>query len=98
MAQIVADLLVSFTEVKGKADVYELKHLRIQYSQLTLHLFNMLGIGGLTPPSRRRRNRAPSVHNMGISSANGYGGGGYALLHFSSDHIHVLSSCYSRPI
>lgn len=40
---------------------------------LTLHVFNALGTGGLTPPSRRRRTRTQSVHNMG--AGNGYGGG-----------------------
>ncbi|CAL1694079.1 unnamed protein product [Somion occarium] len=37
---------------------------------LMLHVFNSLGTGGLTPPSRRRRTRPMSVHNMG--AANGY--------------------------
>ncbi|KAF8204454.1 hypothetical protein K438DRAFT_561797 [Mycena galopus ATCC 62051] len=37
---------------------------------LMLHVFNLLGTGGLTPPSRRRRTRAQSsVHDM---SGNGY--------------------------
>lgn len=35
---------------------------------LMLHVFNSLGTGGLTPPSRRRRTRPMSVHNTG----NGY--------------------------
>ncbi|KAG7452200.1 uncharacterized protein BT62DRAFT_1071367 [Guyanagaster necrorhizus] len=38
---------------------------------LALHVFNSLGTGGLTPPSRRRRTRTQnSVHN--ISTTNGY--------------------------
>lgn len=37
---------------------------------LMLHIFNSLGTGGLTPPSRRRRTRPMSVHNMGVG--NGY--------------------------
>jgi len=40
---------------------------------LMLHVFNSLGTGGLTPPSRRRRTRPMSVHNMG--GGNGYSGG-----------------------
>jgi len=37
---------------------------------LALHIFNLMGTGGLTPPSRRRRTRGPaSVHDM---SGNGY--------------------------
>lgn len=35
---------------------------------LMFHVFNSLGTGGLTPPSRRRRTRPMSVHNTG----NGY--------------------------
>lgn len=39
---------------------------------LAFHIFNSLGNGGLTPPSRRRRTRTQSsMHNMG-------GGNGYA--------------------
>ncbi|KAF7307456.1 Osmosensor protein [Mycena indigotica] len=38
---------------------------------LALHIFNLLGTGGLTPPSRRRRTRAASTHDMG---GNGYAG------------------------
>jgi len=38
---------------------------------LMFHIFNLMGTGGLTPPSRRRRTtRAQSVHNM--ASNNGY--------------------------
>lgn len=36
---------------------------------LVLYLFNSLGTGGLTPPSRRRRTRTPSAMMQG---ANGY--------------------------
>ncbi|VDB84224.1 unnamed protein product [Peniophora sp. CBMAI 1063] len=60
-------------------DILWVLYFTAEEDSLTLHVFNMLGTGGLTPPSRRRR-RAQSVHNMGISSANGYGaaGTGYA--------------------
>jgi SHO1 osmosensor len=38
---------------------------------LALHIFNSMGTGGLTPPSRRRRTRTQSsMHN--IQSGNGY--------------------------
>jgi SHO1 osmosensor len=57
-------------------DILWVLYFTSEEDSLTLHVFNMLGTGGLTPPSRRRRNRAPSVHNMGMSPAgNGYGGG-----------------------
>jgi len=40
---------------------------------LAFHMFNFMGNGGLTPPSRRRRTRTQSsVHNMG--GADGYAG------------------------
>jgi SHO1 osmosensor len=40
---------------------------------IAFHIFNSLGNGGLTPPSRRRRtHRQSSMHNMG--SGNGYAG------------------------
>ncbi|KAI0078870.1 hypothetical protein K474DRAFT_1706063 [Panus rudis PR-1116 ss-1] len=40
---------------------------------LMFHVFNSLGTGGLTPPSRRRRTRPMSIHNMG--AGNGYAAG-----------------------
>ncbi len=41
---------------------------------LAFHIFNSMGNGGLTPPSRRRRTRTQSsMHNMG--GGNGYVGG-----------------------
>jgi len=41
---------------------------------LAFHIFNSMGNGGLTPPSRRRRTRTQSsMHNMG--GGNGYAGG-----------------------
>lgn len=48
---------------------------------LMLHVFNSLGTGGLSPPGRRRRTRAASVHNM--TSANG----GYASNYASGQGI-----------
>lgn len=49
---------------------------------LALHIFNSMGTGGLTPPSRRRRTirTQPSAHNM---SANG----GYATNYASGGGI-----------
>jgi len=40
---------------------------------LILYVFNSMGTGGLSPPSRRRRTRPMSVHNMG--AGNGYSAG-----------------------
>ncbi|KAF8899123.1 hypothetical protein BD779DRAFT_1487124 [Infundibulicybe gibba] len=44
---------------------------------LSFYIFNSMGTGGLTPPSRRRR-RTQSVHNMGSNNgyANNYSSGG----------------------
>ncbi|KAI0032156.1 hypothetical protein K488DRAFT_50551 [Vararia minispora EC-137] len=57
-------------------DILWVLYFTAEEDSLTFYLFNMLGTGGLTPPSRRRRTRAPSVHNMGMGpTGNGYGGG-----------------------
>ena len=39
---------------------------------LMFSIFNRLGTGGLTPPSRRRRTRPMSVHNIGNGYSAGY--------------------------
>lgn len=41
---------------------------------LTLYIFNSMGTGGLSSPSRRRRTRQMSVHNN-IGASNGYSAG-----------------------
>ncbi|KAI0053409.1 hypothetical protein FA95DRAFT_1601053 [Auriscalpium vulgare] len=55
-------------------DILWVLYFTSEEDSLAFHIFNSLGTGGLTPPSRRRRTRGTSVHNMG--SGNGYGGGG----------------------
>ncbi|KAH7886014.1 hypothetical protein F5I97DRAFT_1809576 [Phlebopus sp. FC_14] len=50
-------------------DILWVLYFTSEEDSLALYLFNSLGTGGLTPPSRRRRTRGPSVHNMG---SNGY--------------------------
>lgn len=50
-------------------DILWVLYFTSEEDSLTLHIFNSLGTGGLSPPSRRRRTRGPSVHNM---SSNGY--------------------------
>lgn len=60
-------------------DILWVLYFTSEEDSLTLHIFNSLGTGGLTPPSRRRRgNRAQSVHNMGVGNGYGAGGGGYS--------------------
>ncbi|KAA1467805.1 hypothetical protein DENSPDRAFT_877607 [Dentipellis sp. KUC8613] len=54
-------------------NIFWVLYFTSEEDSLMLHIFNSLGTGGLTPPSRRRRTRTQSVHNMGVT--NGYGGG-----------------------
>ena len=59
---------------------------------LVLHIFNLLGTGGLSPPGRRRRARAASsAHDMGGNGyATGYGGGGIG----SNDYDTKMAEAY----
>ncbi|KAG9314156.1 hypothetical protein JVU11DRAFT_4942 [Chiua virens] len=50
-------------------DILWVLYFTSEEDSLALHLFNALGTGGLSSPSRRRRTRGPSVHNM---ASNGY--------------------------
>ncbi|KAH9962717.1 hypothetical protein BGW80DRAFT_1354088 [Lactifluus volemus] len=52
-------------------DILWVLYFTSEEDSLTLYLFNSLGTGGLTPPSRRRRTRTTSMHDP-----TGYGGGG----------------------
>ena len=52
-------------------DILWVLYFTSEEDSLALHIFNMLGTGGLTPPSRRRRTRTQSsMHNM--QPGNGY--------------------------
>lgn len=51
-------------------DVIWVLYFTSEEDSLIFHVFNMLGTGGLTPPSRRRRTRASSMQH--IPSVNGY--------------------------
>lgn len=52
-------------------DILWVLYFTSEEDSLALHIFNMLGTGGLTPPSRRRRTRTQSsLHNMQVG--NGY--------------------------
>jgi SHO1 osmosensor len=52
-------------------DILWVLYFTSEEDSLALHIFNMLGTGGLTPPSRRRRTRTQSsMHNM--QAGNGY--------------------------
>jgi SHO1 osmosensor len=55
-------------------DILWVLYFTSEEDSLSLYLFNSLGTGGLTPPSRRRRTRTTSLHD-----ATSYGGvGGYS--------------------
>ncbi|KAF9532080.1 hypothetical protein CPB83DRAFT_848305 [Crepidotus variabilis] len=51
-------------------DVLWVLYFTSEEDSLALHVFNMLGTGGLSPPSRRRRTRQASLHTA--PSGNGY--------------------------
>jgi len=52
-------------------DILWVLYFTSEEDSLSLYIFNMLGTGGLTPPSRRRRTRTQSsMHNM--QAGNGY--------------------------
>lgn len=59
--------------ILAMVDILWVLYFTSEEDSLSLYLFNSLGTGGLTPPSRRRRTRTTSLHN---SAAYG-GGGGY---------------------
>jgi len=56
-------------------DILWVLYFTSEEDSLALHVFNSLGTGGLTPPSRRRRQRTQStMNNMGgIGGGNGVG-------------------------
>jgi SHO1 osmosensor len=59
--------------VLAMVDILWVLYFTSEEDSLSLYLFNSLGTGGLTPPSRRRRTRTTSLHD-----ATSYGGGGYS--------------------
>jgi SHO1 osmosensor len=58
--------------ILAMVDILWVLYFTSEEDSLALHIFNSMGTGGLTPPSRRRRTMRtqPSVHNM--STNNGY--------------------------
>jgi len=56
--------------ILAMVDILWVLYFTSEEDSLSLHIFNSMGTGGLTPPSRRRRTRTQtSVHNM---ASNGY--------------------------
>jgi len=62
--------------ILAMVDIIWVLYFTSEEDSLALHLFNSMGTGGLTPPSRRRRTRAPSVQNVGNGYGNYASGGG----------------------
>ena len=60
--------------ILAMVDILWVLYFTSEEDSLSLYLFNSLGTGGLSPPSRRRRTRTASMHN----TASYGGGGGYA--------------------
>ncbi|KAI0800838.1 hypothetical protein C8Q74DRAFT_1192164 [Fomes fomentarius] len=60
--------------ITAMVDIIWVLYFTSEEDSLMLHVFNSLGTGGLTPPSRRRRGtRSASIMNMG--GGNGYTAG-----------------------
>ncbi|GLB35770.1 putative plasma membrane osmosensor that activates the high osmolarity glycerol (HOG) MAPK signaling pathway in response to high osmolarity [Lyophyllum shimeji] len=59
-------------------DILWVLYFTSEEDSLALHIFNSLGTGGLTPPSRRRRTRTQNSMHMaaGNGYASNYSGGG----------------------
>jgi SHO1 osmosensor len=60
--------------ILAMVDILWVLYFASEEDSLSLYLFNSLGTGGLSPPSRRRRTRTASMHN----TASYGGGGGYS--------------------
>jgi len=77
-------------------DILWVLYFTAEEDSLVFYVFNMLGTGGLTPPSRRRRTRQSSMHNMQAGngySANYSSGGGIG----SHDYDPKLGGAYGSP-
>lgn len=70
--------------ILAMVDIIWLLYFTSEEDSLTLHLFNSWGTGGLTPPSRRRRTRAQSVHDTSNGYTGSYAGGGIGNHDFES--------------
>ncbi|EGO04251.1 hypothetical protein SERLA73DRAFT_173682 [Serpula lacrymans var. lacrymans S7.3] len=58
-------------------DILWVLYFTSEEDSIVLYVFNLMGTGGLTPPSRRRRTRQASMHNMGNNGyATNYSSGG----------------------
>lgn len=74
------DALAAGWLILAIVDILWVLYFTSEEDSLMLHVFNSMGTGGLTPPSRRRRTTMrtqPSVHNMpGNGGYGGYTSGG----------------------
>ncbi|KAF9270751.1 hypothetical protein L218DRAFT_1013796 [Marasmius fiardii PR-910] len=79
--------------ILSMVDILWLLYFTSEDDSLILYIFNSMGTGGLTPPSRRRRVRPQSsMHNM--SANNGYATGGYV----SGGGISSKDMSYGNPM
>lgn len=62
--------------ILAMVDIIWVLYFTSEEDSLALHIFNSMGTGGLTPPSRRRRTRAQSVHNVANNGYGNYASGG----------------------
>jgi len=62
--------------ILSMVDIIWVLYFTSEEDSLALYIFNSMGTGGLTPPSRRRRTRAQSVANVGNNGYGNYASGG----------------------
>jgi SHO1 osmosensor len=69
-------------------DIIWVLYFTSEEDSLMLHIFNSWGTGGLTPPSRRRRTRGQSIHNVNT--------GGYVPSYHSGGGIGSHDMAYDK--
>ncbi|KAJ7606890.1 hypothetical protein FB45DRAFT_1068285 [Roridomyces roridus] len=67
--------------ILAMVDIIWVLYFTSEEDSLMFHIFNLLGTGGLTPPSRRRRTRGPASMNdmAGNGYTNNYASGGMGI-------------------
>ena len=68
------DAIAAAWLILAMVDILWVLYFTSEEDSLSLYIFNSMGTGGLSPPSRRRRTRTASMHN----TASYGGGGGYS--------------------
>ncbi|KAG9222419.1 hypothetical protein CCMSSC00406_0002754 [Pleurotus cornucopiae] len=79
--------------ILSMVDILWVLYFTSEEDSLAFHLFNSMGTGGLTPPSRRRRTRnQASMHNMNVN------GGGYSANYASGGGISSQDIPYDTKV